>query len=437
MMGRVSSDTLEQISTRLRKFLEFLRPKLQSGAIDMVRLSKIRQMADIRIGQAAVHKPDMTLQNICELCSSQSNPTRFDQISRQKGLLQPEEFAIPFRVPGELSGYAIQCALTFDLLSSQLADIYVSEFVSSIRPSGSASAAQVPAAPMTDPSKPKIIPQRIRLILEKVTDLWSIPENTQKIQKMLGNPNSAIDTITVEVERDPGLSAQLLRIVNSAFYGMAGQIKSIRHAIVVLGYQETKRLVTVSSLISKLSQANPDVQIDFKAFWSHSLWTAHAASMLASLTGQAKPDDMFTAGLLHDIGKLVIYQHLTFAVKQIFAGVAAGVPYHAAEERVLGVDHTVIGASVCERWHFPPTVIEAVRNHLQPVSVMETLTLPRESVLVAAVCALSKFTPSPEQLQRYCSILKISVDQYEMVRSTATEQSLKSLQDVMIMGGGK
>ncbi|MBI2899378.1 MAG: HDOD domain-containing protein [Planctomycetes bacterium] len=419
---------VEELRARLRAFLAFARPKTLHLQTDGARTVQLRRIADIRLNQFAVRKPNMNAVDVNGLLAGDPAKRKFAALALEERLFRPEDAALPLVKQSEELGYFVECCILADVLTMDQMRGLVREFGAA---NPLAAAAPPPPAPETPPAPSEVeLPEKIAKLLGNVQDLWSIPATTQKLIGALSNPNTKIESVVGDIERDPGLSAQMLRVVNSAFYAVATKVSSIRRAVVMLGYQTAKRIVTVASLVSKLGKEHSDVQFDLKSFWGHSLWVAYAAQTVAQISKLGVPDEHFSAGLLHDIGKLVEYQYLRHAMREILSGVAGGGRYEEVETRVLGVNHAVIGACVCAKWDFPPAVVEAVRHHLDPLDSLEDQELPRTAMVVPVLCALSKSTPSPEEMERFGRILKLTPGQIAEAQGEATRTSLGSLKDV-------
>lgn len=185
------------------------------------------------------------------------------------------------------------------------------------------------------------------------------------IQSM-SNEDMNAEQFAAKLSTDHALTAKTLRLANSSFYGVPRQVVSVHEAISILGMR-TVRSVVLAASVSGSFRREQCIGFDFDAFWRHSIGTALCAKALAEST-ELSPEMAFTAGLLHDIG------HLALAV---FAGDAfqTTLRYRTqhdclvreAEQATLGVDHTVIGGSIAEHWHFAPLLVEAVRRHHAPL----------------------------------------------------------------------
>lgn len=424
--------TVDELRARLRSFLGYLRPKILHLQTDGARVVQLRRIADLRIAQLAVKKPNMNAVDVNTLITSDPAKKKFAALAIEEKLLRPTDAALPLAKQSEEIGYFVELCILADVLAPDLLRGFVKSFVAA-NPLGAEAAAPVAAAPaaLAAPAPSEVpLPPKVEQLLGNVKDLWSIPATTQKLMQQLSDPNTKVENVTQDIERDPGLSAQVLRVVNSAFYAVGNKVSSIRRAVVMLGYQTTKRIVTLASMISKLGREHAEVQFDLKSFWGHSLWVANAAQSISKQTKMGQPDEHFSAGLLHDIGKLVEYQYLRHAMREILQGVAGGGKYEEVEMRVLGVNHAVIGACVCQKWDFPPAVYEGVKHHLDPIETLEEIPLPRPALVVSALCTISKRTLAGDELDRWCKLLNVTPDQLKAAQTEATSSSLGSLREV-------
>jgi HD-like signal output (HDOD) protein len=177
-----------------------------------------------------------------------------------------------------------------------------------------------------------------------------------------------------------------------------------------------------------LGKPKEDVEVDLKAFWGHSLWVAHAASLICEEKKLGDADGFFTSGLLHDVGKLVIFQHLQARLKLIMQGVRQGQPFEKVEPAVLGgINHAAIGSCLCEVWKLPTEVIEAARHHLDDLVMIDSFQISMEAKVVSAVCALHSSRTPVEQVARF---LKVARDPLEAIRKEAFERSIASLREL-------
>jgi putative nucleotidyltransferase with HDIG domain len=170
-----------------------------------------------------------------------------------------------------------------------------------------------------------------------------------------------------KVALDPGLAARLLRMANSAFYGMSGRIASVHDAIQVIGLRTVETLL-MAETVTRQMQRPPSKVFDFRGFWEHSLGTAICAQELAQELGIYK-DQAFTAGLVHDIGSLALASYYPGPLASVLRATRArDCVQFEAERSELGIDHAQVGGWIAEHWCFADSVAEAIHHHHAPES---------------------------------------------------------------------
>lgn len=418
---------IEALRERLKTFLIFLKSKLLAGGADLDRLSQLRRLSDVRVRQFSVGKTAVSAADLGGLLSD-PRTGRFDSMAEEAGLLRAGHLALPLAMLGEEMGYTIEACLTQQIIGPEKMRALLKEFIARNGPAPDAP--PPPAAPVK--AAPKPLPAPIAKLLGGVRELWTIPANTLRILDLLQTPDGPPDLVCSEIEKDPGLSAQCLRVVNSANFALGTRIGSIKRAVVTLGYQMTRRIVSISALVSTLGKPHADFEFDLKSFWHHGLWVAHASSLVARATKLGLPDEHFAAGLMHDIGKLVEYQFLRAPMKDLLAAVRGGARFAEEEQRRFGTTHCEIGACLAERWRFPAPIVEAIRHHLATPEQLEEIQLPREAVVVAAMCRLSRQGLAGEGPDVWGGFLRLAPKVIEEIRSAAGTLSSGSLNEVFI-----
>lgn len=208
---------------------------------------------------------------------------------------------------------------------------------------------------------------RLRSTIESVTDLPTLPSVVGKITSQIGNPTTNAADIGRLIEQDQVLTGKVLRLVNSAYYGFPKQIKSIQHAVVILGFNKVKTIILTASVFGAFSGRRPGA-LNLQRFWQHSLAAAISAKSTAELIGAPHvAEDAFVGGLLHDIGKIVMdqYQPAIYAPIVKYAG-DKGILLLDAEREVMGLDHAVVGGWMMEKWRLPPSIVHMVEDHHKP-----------------------------------------------------------------------
>lgn len=184
-----------------------------------------------------------------------------------------------------------------------------------------------------------------------------------------------LDTASLvkKIGQDQGLTARVLRVANSPFYGMSSKVGSVGEAMVVLGFHNVRSLVAAAGIINQFPVAEGN-SLDRLAFWQHSIGSAVCAQVLAKTTGKDQAL-AFTAGLLHDVGRLVLDAYFHDESSAIMAYSAAhDVALSEAEQAQIGFDHAVIGYELVKQWKFPVPIQHAIRDHLQPERDRAVLT---------------------------------------------------------------
>lgn len=215
-------------------------------------------------------------------------------------------------------------------------------------------------------------------VLADIRTLPSLPAAVDALVVALGNENISIDELAQGVAKDQVLAARALRVANSAFYGLRHKVASIHEAIVVLGFSAVGSLVTAAS-VAGYFKPGADSGFDLPRFWRHSFGAALCArALLRDLHSRAplpNPESGFTAGLLHDIGTLLLATtRPAHYARVVEASIDQGCGILQAERQVLGFDHAAVGAALAVRWNFPSAIVLAVARHHEPESATgETL----------------------------------------------------------------
>jgi len=214
------------------------------------------------------------------------------------------------------------------------------------------------------------VEEKILRVVGGINNLPTPPIVFSQIQKVLNNPNTSAFDIAAILQEDPAISAKVLKLTNSAYYGLAREIESVRQAVVIVGIEAVKNLVLSASVFDTFSKKQIDKEFQ-DLFWRHSLAVAFACRLLAhKLRAQMSFDSeaSFSAGMLHDIGKMVISVFMLQEQKSIIGlmKTKTETPDHALEEEILGYNHGHIGALLGKHWKLPTKLIEAVNFHHFP-----------------------------------------------------------------------
>lgn len=208
------------------------------------------------------------------------------------------------------------------------------------------------------------------VVLHEV-QLASFPDVYFQIVTVLRSPTSSAKEIAEVVSRDPSLSAKLLKLVNSPFYGFPSRVDSLPRAVALVGGNELSTLALGISAINVFKDIPPEL-IDMRTFWDHSLRCAIFAKLIAGQCDKANQERHFVAGLLHDIGKLLLYKKLPYASAQALVySRENGVPEFESENTVIGFDHARIAMLLVREWNFPTQLEESIGQHHMPADTGE------------------------------------------------------------------
>jgi HD-like signal output (HDOD) protein len=210
--------------------------------------------------------------------------------------------------------------------------------------------------------------------LDQVENLPTLPVIVHQIQKLIENPNSNMSQIALIITRDQSTAARVVRLVNSAFYGLGNKISSIQQAIMLLGLNTVKNLVIGVSVVKTFEGVHNATIFDREKFWLHSFACATGARLIAKKLDRDEPEDYFMAGLLHDIGILVLDQffHEEF-IAIVQQAVRTKMELTDVERGVLGISHCEIGEFMAAKWRIPEYLALAIRHHHKPAfSELET-----------------------------------------------------------------
>ena len=196
--------------------------------------------------------------------------------------------------------------------------------------------------------------------------LFSLPDLYFRLKSILDNPEFSVHEVTQLLGKDPGMTARLLRLVNSPFFGYAAKIETVSRAVAMLGSQQVHDLVLASSVTQTFAGMSSEV-MDMGLFWRNSIHCAAAARLLASNCNVIDSERLFVAGLLCDIGHLIIYQQLPGRAQQASERARQQEQQlFIVEREVLGFDYAHVGGLLARQWELPWTLREAIEFHVEP-----------------------------------------------------------------------
>jgi len=199
-----------------------------------------------------------------------------------------------------------------------------------------------------------------RIALRNCKNLPTLPGIVEKLTRMAEDPDTTTEQMGRVISKDHILAAKLLKLVNSAFYGFPQRISSLSSAIILLGFNVVKSLIISASIFEMMEEQ--DIEL-----WEHSLGCAVACNVIAKRIGIDEPEEVSTAGLIHDIGKVAIKMELPKEFAQINGLVAEkGISMRQAEKEILGHDHAEAGGWLTKGWNLPQKLVEPIACHHDP-----------------------------------------------------------------------
>ena len=213
----------------------------------------------------------------------------------------------------------------------------------------------------------------VRAVIERIEILAGIKKlpafspTVVRLSSLVNDPESGPGEFEAVVQPDMALTANLLRMANSAYFGLSRRIGSAREAITLLGVRRVFELGAMAAVDAVVPDTLPGYGIDADVFWSHSVAVAVIAERLSKERKLATPTLTFTAGLLHDVGKLVISSFLAEHIEALRSVLAAGgMSLIACEQKLLGADHSQIGSELGQAWNLPEEVVKVIASHHAP-----------------------------------------------------------------------
>jgi putative nucleotidyltransferase with HDIG domain len=209
--------------------------------------------------------------------------------------------------------------------------------------------------------------------------LATLPDIFYKLNAAIEDPDCTFDDIGEIISIDPGLTARLLRIVNSAFYGFSTQVETVTHALTIIGTDQLAQLVLATSVMGQFKGIPSDL-LDIESFWRHSIAAGLAARSIASLSGEYNVERFFVAGLLHDIGRLILCIKAPEETRETFKRAeASGKLLCIEEQKTFGFDHAELGGELLKAWNLPDRLVESITFHHSPA---KSINHPQETAVV-------------------------------------------------------
>jgi putative nucleotidyltransferase with HDIG domain len=200
--------------------------------------------------------------------------------------------------------------------------------------------------------------------LDRIREIPTLPSIVFELNKLLQDPDTSVARISQTIEKDQATALKILKLVNSAFYGLKSKVSEIRSAVIMLGFNAVRNAIVSVSAIEAFANKIKLPDFDITDFWKHSLAVAVTSKSIAYSTRLNSPDNCFVGGLLHDVGKVIMAQYF----QNLFAAVwtaskRESISFYEAEQKLIPTNHAMIGARLASRWQLPPGLVEAIQWH--------------------------------------------------------------------------
>ncbi len=261
-------------------------------------------------------------------------------------------------------------------------------------------------------------------IMMEVSTFPSMPRAGVKLRALFNEKDVQISEIEQIMRHDPGLTTNVLRLANSAYFGIPTKVGSLKQAVMLLGIKRFAQIAVSASMSKTMDKTVEGYDLSPGELWLHSIAASNTAEALAKNKKFAETNDVFTPALLHDMGKLVLGKFVKEEFQKIESIVAKGVPWVRAENMVFGTDHAEVGAQILTKWSFPDDIVNAVRWHHNAERIKDSNMQSAIVYLSNIMCQSNGdgdstggqfFVPASVVLKR----LGIKLDQYEVLAEQA------------------
>lgn len=261
-------------------------------------------------------------------------------------------------------------------------------------------------------------------ILAKVTDVPTLPASVLQVMQMIEDPLCSAADLSRVILSDPSMAAKVLKLANSPFYGFRQKISNIPQAVTLLGFATLKNALLSAAVFDMFKITG--VGFDMGALWKHSVGTATAAKLFAKRVRFPNSEKAFTAGLLHDIGKVMVARYLPSSLYSVMQAVEKEhLAMYDAEQKAIGLAHPSFGAWVMAKWGLPTALVEAVEFHHHP-------TRSKFAFDLAGIVYLANIMTHRCNIGSGGDTLMREVDPLVLEYFSLNEGTLYSLQDMLV-----
>jgi HD-like signal output (HDOD) protein len=230
----------------------------------------------------------------------------------------------------------------------------------------------------------------IEELIKNSSKINSLPQVFLKLNEEVNNPQCSFSDVADLIMEDPGLSSRLLILVNSSFYNFPQKIETITHAVSVVGMQQLRDLALSTCVLNVFTNIPKDI-FSIESFWKHSVATGITARVIAIFRRDSSPERLYTAGILHNIGRLILYSNYPELIKDIYSDMEEKESLSKTlEVQKLGFDHAQVGGAMAKVWNLAPSLVEVIEHHHDPSNALhypnETAIVHLSDIIATAMC---------------------------------------------------
>lgn len=383
---------------RCQAFIAYLRGQNLLGPADLQRAVKQFGRFDRRTGQLGAFYGFLKPEHIAQILELQSRDgKRFGECAVHLNLMNAQQVERVLRIQND-DLFLFSQATVLSKLSSM--DQMIRHLDAFRKSQGTPAVAD--HRPDEDTQKETIA--RVKKILKSINTIAPLPPTAAKAMSMLNDPSVDMDKLGHVLSLDPAFVSILLKMVNSAFYGLRSRISSVKNAVVVLGLSKLRQLILAAAVMDKFK----NVPAEFAGrFWESSVWAGEWSKELAKYFQMPEADELFVAGLLHNVGELLVQQYFRAEQAAVDKRVAAGEDRLDAEREELGGTHADLGSYLFGLWQLPAEIVQSTMLHHHDLSVLLAMpNLKPQALLVNLSAALSGIDPTLDDYSYHESMEK-------------------------------
>lgn len=217
-------------------------------------------------------------------------------------------------------------------------------------------------------------------IMSKIQELPTLPDVSMQLLKLLNESSTSTQSLSRIIERDPALATKILKFINSAYFSLSRKITNVQQAVAYLGFHHLSQLVISVTIFNRMEFSNGVFSME--NFWIHSIFVAEYSKILATISKKVTPEDAYTAGLLHDIGKMFMIKYLTPNMEEVITNAHTNNTFLYDEEYAkIKVDHNMIGEWLAKNWKLPQYVCDVCHYHNMPFEKRKVVTLADHNIV--------------------------------------------------------